>query len=352
MYREKLLLNKYFSDIAEEESFNNILDSLTKVVSRKYIVKYVEYLIAHKKPFAMAIIDIDNFKLINDYYGHTVGDETLETIGAALIDYVGEEGIVGRYGGDEFVIVYEKATDYDGVYKFLAGLYRGDTVLRRTLDLETVSIFITGTTGSASYPKDAQNYEELFEKADKALYRGKTKGRNCFIVFVYEKHKDIDISKYVKEPLHLVTDNLSNIMDNQPTVERGAKAMLQYLNTYLNNTCAEFFDNSFKPVGKDCMLTVRNCGLSAEIINPILDRVGMFHSNNLDYIKSQSEELHKFCMKNNILSILIYRVKLKEKYFGYLIITESKIHRLWQEEDKALLVMTGKIIGLNSLIKK
>ena len=124
------------------------------------------------------------------------------------------------------------------------------------------------------------------------------------------------------------------------------------MNTYLNNTCAEIFDNNFKPIGKDSMLTIRNCGLSPEVINPILDRIGMFDSNDLDYIKSQSEELHKFCMKNNILSILIYRIKLKGKFFGYLIITESKIHRLWQQEDKALLIVAGKIIGLNSLIEK
>lgn len=351
MYREKLLLNKYFSELAEEESFNNILDSLTKVVSRKYIVKYMEYLIAENKPFAMAIIDIDNFKLINDYYGHVVGDQTLETIGASLIKYVGDDGIVGRYGGDEFVVVYEKATDYDSVHTFLAGIYRNDSVLRKTIDLENVSIFITGTSGSASYPKDANNYEELFEKADKALYRGKSKGRNCFIVFVYEKHKDIDISKFVKEPMHLVLDNLSNIMDNQPSVENGTQAMLRYLNTHLNNTCAEHFDNDFKPIAKDCILTTRKCGLSGEIISNLLNRVGMFYSNDLEYIKSQSEELYKFCKYNNILSILIYRIKLKELYFGYLVLTESKIQRLWQEEDKELLVYIGKIVGLNSLIK-
>lgn len=351
MYRNRLMRSPYFRDLLLDESPNNVVDSLTKVVSRKYILKYIQHLVSRNVSFSMSIIDVDNFKLINDYYGHIVGDQTLEIIGSKLIEYVGNNGIVGRYGGDEFLVIYEKDHNYNDLYDFYYGFYEGEAVFRRYIVLDNVSFYITGTIGSASFPKDADNYAELMEKADKALYRGKMKGRNCFIIYSDDKHRDIDTSRIIKEPIHLIIDNLSNVMDNQHDAERGAKAVLNYINERLQNTHAEHFDNDFKPL-EGSKLSIEGCNINSKNVNELLDRIGMFSSNDLDEVEMISQEVYQFCRKNNIISIMIYRVKLKDQYFGYFILTDSATERIWQDEDRALLVAAGKIYALNSLFDK
>lgn len=349
MYRSRLMHNSYFRELLLDESPNNVVDSLTRVVSRKYTLKYIQFLVEQNRPFTMAIIDIDNFKLINDYYGHIVGDKTLEIIGEQLIEYIGNKGIVGRYGGDEFIAIYENSHDYDDIYQFYFGFYVGDTVFRRYIVLDDVSFFITGTIGSASFPKDATNYVDLISKADKALYRGKTKGRNCFIVYVHEKHKDIDINRITKEQKHTIVDNISNVMDNQHDPDRGLAASLNYFKKYIECTYVEFFDQNFKPIMLS-KLSIDGLDINKKDIDCLLDQVGLFSTNDLDELDDNAKMIYDFCRKNAIISIMIYRIKLKEKYFGYLICADTQIERLWQDDDRGLLVTIGKIYALNKLL--
>ena len=113
-----------FDDLKKYEYFKNInmsyaLDSLTGVLSRSNILGFAKYLVDNKIPFMMGILDIDNFKLVNDNYGHKVGDECLKSIAANLAKYIGEDGLVGRFGGDEFVVIFFKYTSYDEVHDYI-----------------------------------------------------------------------------------------------------------------------------------------------------------------------------------------------------------------------------------------
>ncbi len=192
MYKlEDLTRYDYFKDVEIEYA----LDSLTGVVSRGYILGFAKHLVESKTPFMMAIMDIDNFKLVNDNYGHKFGDECLKSIGENLAKFVGNKGLVGRFGGDEFIILYFGGTNYNNVHSYVAKLYNSGTIVRRRLKFGSVEFYVTSTTGCASFPDDADNYDELFLLVDKALYRGKTKGRNCYIVYVESKHRNIDVNK-------------------------------------------------------------------------------------------------------------------------------------------------------------
>ena len=207
---EQLTKYPYFAERIKDTAPEALTDYLTGVVSRGHILWFAQWLIEHEIPFSFAMLDLDNFKFINDTYGHHIGDQVLVKVAddlAAMLDGI---GLVGRFGGDEFLIVNLRDVTYEANKAFFREIYSGK-ILRRNIQLEDCSPFITGTVGCAIYPKDAQTFDELFELIDKTLYRGKNKGRNCYILYVAEKHKDIVIRRIARRGMN---DHTRRLVDN------------------------------------------------------------------------------------------------------------------------------------------
>lgn len=339
-YLEK---NDFFKKYIDED----VLDSLTKVISRKYILLYIKYLIEQKIPFAMAILDLDNFKNINDYYGHVIGDKVLSTVGMDLAEYIGEAGFVGRYGGDEFIFVYLKGTSYDDVYSLITEMYNKKNVLRRNINLGKIEPFVTGTTGSASFPINATTYDDLFMKADKALYRGKTKGRNCFIVYVEEKHKDIEIFSMKKESLHIILENVSKIFEAAQNTEWKICSSLNYVVESFRISGAYYINKGMKCYSTFTNKTEEMKAFKEKDLINLLGEKKIFASSDLPFINSISSDFYEHCKENGILSVLFREIKYCGISYGYLIFLENKINRLWQEEDLTVLTFLAKFIGIS-----
>ncbi|MGM9969067.1 MAG: GGDEF domain-containing protein [Anaeroplasma sp.] len=341
MYNKNYLSSiPFFLDIDVNDTFDNILDPLTKTISRKYIIKYVTHLIDLQIPFSMGIIDIDNFKHVNDNYGHTIGDLVLSKFAEELITYVDKRGLVGRFGGDEFIVVYLCDGSYPNVYSFYFDLYNNSDVFRKNYAImDGVNCLITGTVGAASYPLDSLTYDELFEKADKALYRGKSKGRNCFIVYVDKKHKDIDLSKNTKKPLYITLLEVFNQLYNQTSVDCLIERYLEIIKDSLKISDAFFVDKNFKDKNDD--LNYKKIDIDA-----FSDSNGFFYSNDLNKMKCLDENLYLFCKNKNVLSILTCKVAACKKTFGYIVLAESRIERIWQDEDMAIGVVISKLIAM------
>ncbi|MGM9972121.1 MAG: EAL domain-containing protein [Anaeroplasmataceae bacterium] len=331
----------YFKKLFETTKEEFVIDSLTKLVSRKYILGFIESLIQEKTPFSMIFLDLDNFKDINDDFGHLIGDRILLELGKLLKLYCKNDAVIGRYGGDEFIIVYLKDNSYNGVYDFLFNMYGNNSVLSRRIDIDDKSIYVTGTIGSASYPTDALDYKELFLKADKALYRGKSKGRNCFIIYLDSKHKNIDINKIVRKPLHEVLTTVSNIFLGINTIDNKIHNSIKYLCDELKITDALFisFNGYEYSNNKTNISAIKNVNFD----NILED--GLFYCNNIEYVRSKSEALWQFMIDNDILSILITSVPVGKSNIGYLIFVESSIERLWQEDDLATIVCFKQLIS-------
>ena len=167
------------------------IDSLTGLLAKGEITNMVIRTVDLEKRqnVSLAIVDIDHFKQVNDTFGHMTGDNIIRQVAAVLADEVGDNGLVGRIGGDEFMILFYDAYDLEGarprlrsIKNTVCGLFPPDVPGQPAI---TLSI------GCAAYPKDASNYEELFELADFALYRAKEKGRNRYIIYSRELHGDI-----------------------------------------------------------------------------------------------------------------------------------------------------------------
>lgn len=173
------------ADMIEELQF----DSLTHVYNKKTITEYAVKCVKEEKKnrVTIAVLDVDHFKKVNDVYGHMYGDKVLARVGRKLKEVVGEDGVVGRIGGDEFIIVFNGINDEHA----LRGMLRA---IRTQIKWEFVNdfedIMITCSIGASYSPNNGTEYEELFKKADYCLYVAKEKGRDRYVFFRDDLHKE------------------------------------------------------------------------------------------------------------------------------------------------------------------
>lgn len=153
------------------------IDKLTGVYLRKHIEqefsRELESARLQNLPLSVIMLDIDKFKSVNDNYGHRKGDEILTAIGKTINDSIRKSDYVGRYGGEEFIIVLPETDAKDGynVAEKIRTLVESKKLLGEEMPL-TVSL------GVSTFPIDGSNEEELIEKADQSLYYSKNNGRN------------------------------------------------------------------------------------------------------------------------------------------------------------------------------
>ena len=163
---------------SEKAKFEKLstLDALTKVLNRHGIEQFVESLRASKLPTSVILLDLDHFKRVNDQRGHHIGDRVLQTVGEILRAHSRNTDGLGRWGGEEFVLVcpganLSKAADL------------AEKLRRKILDTDFVPeapLSVTASFGVATTQAE-QSFEEVFQQADQALYLAKGRGRNCVV---------------------------------------------------------------------------------------------------------------------------------------------------------------------------
>ena len=164
-------------------------DALTGVYSKSEIDNTIRKTIERDKQsnVAICIIDIDYFKSVNDNFGHMMGDKVLKEVATIITSEVRDHGVVGRFGGDEFMVMFYDVEDMELCREKLRSIKnRVSTRYPKSEDGSSVSI--TLSIGCAVYPKDADNYDSIFTLADYCLYLAKEKGRNRYVIYSAEKH--------------------------------------------------------------------------------------------------------------------------------------------------------------------
>ena len=155
----------------------SLQDPLTGLWNRLYAEESINEMLERGEVGALMMIDIDNFKLVNDVYGHIAGDKTLKMFADVLEQYALEGDILSRIGGDEFVFFVKGVTEREKLSErainIIAEFYRGIDAFGFDLDLKT-SISI----GIAQTPDNGKDFLSLYNCADKALYYVKQNGKN------------------------------------------------------------------------------------------------------------------------------------------------------------------------------
>ena len=158
------------------------MDSLTGILNKATVTDTIIDYLKESEPdqiHALLMIDCDNFKKVNDNFGHAVGDEVIKYFASVLKRTFRDSDVKGRFGGDEFMVFMKNTT-------------KEATILRATQLNEAIKkpylkdgkeINISCSIGIAYYPKDGNSFENLFEAADDALYKAKSAGKDRFYVY-------------------------------------------------------------------------------------------------------------------------------------------------------------------------
>ena len=165
------------------------LDPGTGILNKRAINEYaLDRLQKCKKEnnrMYMAIMDIDDFKLVNDKCGHLVGDEVIFKAAEIFKNVIGSRGMLGRFGGDEFMIIIDGVETEEELKRILKTISKNLTWAFRSLKDR---MLVTTSCGISCFPEDGHTYEELFMKADRALYIAKDKGKNRYVIYDDKKH--------------------------------------------------------------------------------------------------------------------------------------------------------------------
>ncbi len=155
------------------------IDSLTKIFNRKRFDKDMEEFDLNCNTYSIIFLDVDDFKKINDTYGHAVGDKVLMEIGEILTHYLRRNTYAYRYGGEEFVVVLPEG-DLNGA-KVVAERLR-EVMENRAVKIDERSMITFTASFGASQKRQNEHFNEVLKRADEALYEAKRSGKNKIVV--------------------------------------------------------------------------------------------------------------------------------------------------------------------------
>jgi diguanylate cyclase (GGDEF)-like protein len=210
-------------------------DSLTELPNRALILDRIDQMLARSRrehtPVAVLFLDLDNFKDVNDTFGHAAGDQLLAGVSARLTSAIRQEDTVGRLGGDEFVVLAEGASLAAGA----------EMVAERILDVLATPFEIAGcdtpltVTASIGIAEGRRaTPDELLRDADVALYQAKAAGKKCAVVFAPAMQEAVDDSRNLETDLRTALQADQFFLLYQPTVDlssgafTGVEALLRW----------------------------------------------------------------------------------------------------------------------------
>ncbi len=164
----------------EEQKIINAakLDQMTRVLNRETAMESIKQVLQHESDrlHVLFMLDIDNFKALNDTLGHQAGDEFLIKLASELKNSFRDSDIVGRIGGDEFFIFLRNVMEMNQIEK------KAQDILRIVSDVaKNLQVKLSGSVGISLYPGNGKTLEVLYAKADEALYKAKHSGKNQYI---------------------------------------------------------------------------------------------------------------------------------------------------------------------------
>lgn len=183
-YYRKMTLPFPDIDLYEDVS-EQVIDKITGCYKKEALCAYIS---SHQDapPFLLAVCDIDNFKYVNDTFGHHYGDDVIERIGSIFRSMVGESGLACRWGGDEFVLIVPEAEQ------------NKLEQIRMAVASEVLPFgySVTITIGATRY-EPGENVEEAIKRADISLYNGKDQGRNIAVMDYARRNKVLCMGKRI-----------------------------------------------------------------------------------------------------------------------------------------------------------
>ena len=203
-------------------------DSLTGLANRTSFLEHLGLALARagrtRRGAAVLFIDLDNFKLVNDSFGHAAGDELLKAVGSRLRAAIRKMDVVARQGGDEFLILLSDLERHPGEeVAFLRAAQVVASKLRRILRapflVEGIEIYVSASVGISLYPSDAYDSETLLKHADIAMYAVKDAGRDSYALYSHGADTALQQISMASRLRKTIEDGQGLVLHYQPLVK-------------------------------------------------------------------------------------------------------------------------------------
>lgn len=225
-----ILLNLY--DIDSRKKLEQRLkqqastDPLTGLLNRRGFLTALSNHVNNAQAFSLIYIDIDGFKRINDSLGHSVGDKVLVEVAERLSDHSYHFDNIGRFGGDEFLVIVPIITNAFETHSIARTLIR--KLSKSYRNIQDTPLLVSASIGIASFPKDATNIDDLIRFADAAMYHAKLTGKNRLQIYQQGLELSLrrvsDASRY----LSVAIKNKELSLHYQPIVDSNSKQVISF----------------------------------------------------------------------------------------------------------------------------
>ena len=302
----------------------------------------------------LVIIDVDEFKHINDTYGHIFGDKVIRGVAEIMQELVGQRGVIGRFGGDEYVILLEKVETREQLKTLLKTIAKE---LRLAFDPK---IHVTASIGVSEYPVDGTEYEYLMRKADKALYLAKEKGKNRHIIYEERLHGKLEtddmqnmamayaVSKEKKR--EAITDMITKLcVSGVNAIVKNEERLQQIRSLFDLDGITIFSDRGSNLVCRNGNYVVEapdgRPGFEDEGYLALFGDDGIFVESNMIKLRSQNPAAYAVTQEQEVGAAL--QCLSRKEGIPYTMVNFEVFNRnrKWSDEDITLLTLLGHCIG-------
>lgn len=254
------------------------IDDLTEIGNRKHMIQYTNHLIKHNNAFYLILLDLDHFKKLNDMLGHTNGDNLLKDLADKWSRIYSSTAVIGRLGGDEFLVVVRKryCRDVEAfVQKYI------DVVTEIAESPSSVCPGLTVSTGIVEYPAYGEDFDDLMRKADISVRHAQLAGRNMFMRYQDDFEKEVLREQYIESRIKSALDKELFYMVYQPQFETVTKKLRGFESLIRMNADGDeaIYPGEFIPVAEKTNLII-------DIGNFVLKRV---MSEFVDIVKEHKD---------------------------------------------------------------
>lgn len=350
---------------AEQDALTGMYN---KITTQELIQEYLQQ--EYYKNCALMIIDIDNFKLVNDTKGHLYGDAVLSDLSKTIRNSFRSTDIIGRIGGDEFMVFLKHTSSFEEIEKRASSMMK---LIQKLRVANEQKIEISCSIGIAMAPKDGEDFTTLYQNADYALYQAKMQGKNQFTF--YDEEKIHDYLKNQQLPYastiggKIDSDENNRLMNRQfeeyvfeilyhtENIKNAISTILEIIGIQFDVSRVYIFENSSDDLY--CSNTFEWCN---EGIEPQLDQLqNISYEKDLggNYMENFNEERIFYCPDIELLpkdqyevlepqgikSMLQCAITDSGVFRGYVGFDECRQNRYWTKEQINALVFTSEIIS-------
>ncbi len=349
-------------------------DALTKLLNKNASRQQVEHHLlnrTHDNSAALLLLDLDNFKHVNDHYGHMFGDTVLIHTASVIRKFFRSEDVIARIGGDEFMVYMSNTPNLDLLTQRCSDLV---TAFQNLFREQLADCALSCSIGVALVPDHGTAFHELFQRADMALYRAKANGKNGYAFYENTDHTFLPFSSSnasrtaIESDEHEATSSRSLLlyafrhMYESTDLEKTIPSILALVGEQMNVSRIHIFENS--PDNKTCSNTFEWCntGIPSQQANlqcvsyetDLPEHENSFAATGIFYspdISTLPQPQYNVFASLGVKSTLQCAIRDNGHFRGFIGFDECNINRVWTQTQISLLTSLSELLSV-FLMKK